>query len=141
MGMRLDLTRFGGHRDKPVEVRRTHAMTKQRGNVLWIVLSGLIPRARQPDPRSRSIDACSSAREHRRELRMNNPTSRANARRVSPVLEQHRDHRNVVAFRGRPKRSRAAEGWLIRVHEKLTQRLDARAGNCVVRQRAGVVRF
>jgi hypothetical protein len=69
---------------------------------------------------------------------MKDPTPSANACRVGPVLEQHRDHGDVLQRRGMADRSRAAEERFLplrRVQEKHTQCFDTRAGDRVVNGR------
>jgi hypothetical protein len=91
------------------------AMTKERGDKFGIVFSALISCAREPDPRSRSIEARSGARKHRREFGVENPTPCTNARRVGAVVEQHCNHRDVLQRRGMADRSRAAEKRFVRL--------------------------
>ncbi len=53
----------------------TCAVTQERRNILGVILSPLVSGARKPDPRPRSIDACPRAREHWRQLRMEDPAA------------------------------------------------------------------
>jgi hypothetical protein len=72
------------------------AVTQKRRNVFGIVLSALISRAGKLDPVSRSVDARSSAREYRRQLRMYDPTACTDCRCVRAVLDEHHRNRDVL---------------------------------------------
>jgi len=110
----------------------TRAMTKERGDKLRIVSSTLISSAREPDPGTRSIDARSSAREQLRELGVENPTPRPDARRVGAMIKQHPDHRDALARSSLADCPRAAKETLVRllcVREQKTQRFDTRTSD------------
>jgi TFIIF-interacting CTD phosphatase-like protein len=66
------------------------------GDVLGIILSTLISRAGKLDPVSRSVDARSSARKHRRQLRMRDPTACTDCRCVRAVIEEQHHDRDVL---------------------------------------------
>ena len=87
----------------------TRPMTQERRHILGVILSSLVPGTREPDPRSRPIHSRSCACEHRRQLRMQDPTARADRRGARSLIEKHSDHRHVLARRGLADRAGAAE--------------------------------
>ena len=98
---------FGGivQRGRPSAVGRlgslasvvySRAMPQKRRDVLGIVLSTLISGARKLDPSSRSVGTSPSAREHRRQFWMHDPTACPDCRCVRAALEEHRHNRDVL---------------------------------------------
>jgi hypothetical protein len=91
----------------------TRAVTQQRHDKVGVILAPLVAGAREPDPRPRSIDARTCAREDRRQLGMKNPAAGADRCRVRSLVEQHDKHCYTLSRHGCLHRTRAAEQRLI----------------------------
>jgi hypothetical protein len=104
-----------GHLDSLAPVIYSRAMPQKRRDVLGIVLSTLISGARKLDPSSRSVDTSSSAREHRRQFGMRDPTTCRNCRCVRAAFEEHRDNRDVLVRNRHAERVLSAAKGLLRL--------------------------
>ena len=90
-------------------------VTEKSCQVFRIVFSTLVSGARDPDPISRSVDARSGAREHRRKLRMQHPTPWSNCRCVSAKVKELGNDGAVLALHRESERALAAAKGLIRL--------------------------
>ncbi len=118
--------RFGGvvERGRPPAVRLLYGralvidprtVTEKSCHVFRIVFSTLISGARDLDPSSRSVDARSGVREHRRKLRMQHPTPWAGCRCVSAKVKELGDDGDVLALHRQSERALAAAKGLVRL--------------------------
>src|SRR6185437_14138110 len=98
------------------------AVAKEGGDVLRIVLATLVARARLADPAAGAVYVRAGAREHRRQLGMEDPSTGADRAGVGTVLEQYADHLDVRMRDGLPQRARGVQDGSCRARQQQPQR-------------------